>query len=124
GRGRGGRRSLSFENRPPCAIFRVDVAHGGLMASVPFRLKPGLEHRLEEAAESEDVSASDMASEAIEAFLYARDARRRDLRAAIAEAEKGIFVSSEAVERWMASWDTDHELPMPEPDIFPENNSK
>lgn len=43
-----------------------------------------------------------------------------DLRQAIAEADRGIFVSSEAVDRWMESWGTENELPMPEPDIFPE----
>jgi predicted transcriptional regulator len=40
------------------------------------------------------------------------------IRAAIAEADKGIFVSSEAVHRWMDSWDNDDELPIPEPDVF------
>jgi predicted transcriptional regulator len=96
------------------------------MASVPFplRLESQLKDRLEEAAQNEDRSAVEMASRAIKVFLDARDARRRDLEDAIAEADKGIFVSSEAVERWMASWDTDHELPMPEPDIFPDDNSK
>lgn len=46
-------------------------------------------------------------------------AKDEAIRAAIAEADKGVFVSSEAVHRWMESWDTDNELPMPEPDIFP-----
>lgn len=96
------------------------------MNSVPFslRLEPELKKRLEAAAESEDRSASYVATRAIEAFLDARDARRADLEAAIAESDKGVFVSSEAVERWMASWDTDNELPMPEPDIFPDDHSK
>lgn len=53
------------------------------------------------------------------AVPHEMDAEKAILEARIAEADKGIFVSAEAVHRWMESWDTDHELPMPEPDIFP-----
>lgn len=90
------------------------------MASSPFslRLSPELKERLDSVAESEDRSASYVATKAIEAFLDARDARHEAIRAAVAEADKGVFVSSEAVDRWMESWGTDNELPMPEPDVF------
>ena len=93
------------------------------MASRPFslRLSSDLKDRLEAVAEDEDRSASYIATKAIEAFLDARDARDRAIREAVEEADKGIFVSSEAVDRWMESWGTDNELPMPEPDIFPED---
>lgn len=92
------------------------------MASSPFslRLSPELKERLDAVAESEDRSASYVATKAIEAFLDARDARDAAIKAAIEEADKGIFVSSEAVDRWMESWGTDNELSMPEPDIFPD----
>ena len=94
------------------------------MASSPFslRLSPDLKERLDAVAESEDRSASYVTTKAIEAFLDARDAKDRAIRAAIEEADKGIFVSSEAVDRWMESWGTDNELPMPEPDIFPDDS--
>lgn len=90
------------------------------MASSPFslRLSPELKERLDAVAESEDRSASYVATKAIEAFLDARDAQDEAIREAIAEADTGVFVSSEAVDRWMESWGTDNELPMPEPDIF------
>jgi predicted transcriptional regulator len=93
------------------------------MNNVPFslRLEPVLKSRLEEAAQSEDRSASYVATRAIESFLDARDAKRAEIEAALVEADKGIFVSQEAVHRWMESWDTDNELPMPEPDIFPDS---
>ena len=52
--------------------------------------------------------------------LQGHDARDAAIKAAIEEADKGIFVSSEAVDRWMESWGTDNELSMPEPDIFPD----
>lgn len=90
------------------------------MASSPFslRLSPELKERLDAVAESEDRSASYVATKAIEAFLDARDARDEAIREALAEADTGVFVSSEAVDCWMESWGTDHELPMPEPDVF------
>jgi predicted transcriptional regulator len=94
------------------------------VASSPFslRLSPEIKERLDAVADSEDRSSSYIATKAIEAFLDARDAKDRAIREAIAEADKGIFVSSEAVDRWMESWGTDNELPMPEPDIFPDDS--
>ena len=46
------------------------------------------------------------------------EAKRVMIQAAMDEAEKGVFVSSEAVHRWMDSWDSENELPFPEPDVF------
>ncbi|MDB5525746.1 MAG: hypothetical protein JWM58_3509 [Rhizobium sp.] len=96
------------------------------MASVSFSLRRDLDlkHRLEEAAQSEDRSPKDIASDAIAAFLDAREFKKAEIEAALAEADKGIFVFQEAVDRWMDSWDADNELPMPEPDIFPANEQK
>jgi predicted transcriptional regulator len=34
--------------------------------------------------------------------------------------DKGVFISGEAIDAWLASWGTDKTLPMPEPDIFPQ----
>lgn len=39
------------------------------------------------------------------------------VRAAIAEASKGEFISQEAMDTWIDSWDSDAELPPPEPDV-------
>ncbi len=42
---------------------------------------------------------------------------------AIAEADKGVFISGKAMHRWIESWGTENELPPPEPDIFPESET-
>ena len=91
------------------------------MAPVPFslRLDAGIKSRLDQEARSADRSASYIAAKAIEAFLDTREAKRRAIEAAMAEADKGVFISQEAMTRWMDSWDTEHELPAPEPDVFP-----
>ncbi|MCY3852648.1 MAG: CopG family transcriptional regulator [Gammaproteobacteria bacterium] len=41
------------------------------------------------------------------------------IREAVAEADKGIFISQEKMDAWVSSWGTGLERPPPEPDIFP-----
>lgn len=94
----------------------------GRSLSVTF--SPDISERLDAVAESEDLSANHVASKVIEAFLDARDAKAAAIRVAIKEADSGVFVSQEAVHRWMESWDTDNELPIPEPDIFPDKEQR
>lgn len=74
---------------------------------------------LEREASLEDASASAIAEKAIEAYLKVKKAKRMAVLDASSEADKGIFVSREAVDRWVASWGGDTELPMPDPDVFP-----
>lgn len=83
------------------------------------RMDPNIKMRLENEARLEDRSASYIIQKALDQYLSVKERRRQDLDDAIAEADKGIFVSGEAVERWVLSWDTEGELPEPEPDIFP-----
>jgi predicted transcriptional regulator len=51
-------------------------------------------------------------------FLKNSESERRLLSERIAEADKGVFISSEAMHRWVESWGTENELPPPEPDVF------
>jgi hypothetical protein len=51
-------------------------------------------------------------------FLRSSEAERRLLKERIAEADKGVFISAEAMHRWIESWGTENELPPPEPDVF------
>ncbi len=91
------------------------------MASVQLsvRMDPDIKARLEKEARLEDRSASYIIQKALDQYLSVKERRRQDFDDAVAEADKGIFVSGEAVERWVLSWDTKNELPEPEPDIFP-----
>ena len=85
---------------------------------VSLRLDPKVKARLEEEARIANLSASSLANKAIETFLAARAAKRSQIEAALADAEKGEFISGEALDRWIDSWETEAELPPPEPDIF------
>jgi len=82
-----------------------------------LRIDAGLKKSLEQEARREDRSASYLAVKAIEAMLRNRVEKRAAIRAAIAEAGKGDFISQDAMDTWVASWDSDAELPPPEPDI-------
>jgi predicted transcriptional regulator len=96
------------------------------MSTVPMslRIDSKLKLALEREAELEDRSLGYMAQRAISHFVAGREEMRKMIDDAFAEADKGVFVSEEAVYSWMASWGTDNELPMPEPDIFPIDNGK
>ena len=51
-------------------------------------------------------------------MLELREVKKQAVQDAILEADKGIFVSQEAVHDWMDSWDTENELPKPKANIF------
>ncbi|MFO1033460.1 MAG: ribbon-helix-helix protein, CopG family [Hyphomicrobiales bacterium] len=91
------------------------------MATTPFSLRLDAEtkKRLDKNAKARKRPASFVVQEALNHYLDAQDHFRAEMEQALAEADKGVFISSEAMHRWMASWDTDNEQPAPEPDIFP-----
>ncbi|WP_108003410.1 CopG family ribbon-helix-helix protein [Mycoplana dimorpha] len=93
-----------------------------LAMSAPFslRLDSELKARLEAEARNQDRSASHVAAKAIEMFLDAQDAKRLAIERALEQADAGAFVSADAVHRWMNSWDSDQELPEPQPDRLKE----
>lgn len=88
------------------------------MGRASLLIDDGMLRELDREAALNGESPSEVAEAAIGAFLDAKAAKRAAIDAAAKEADKGIFISREAIERWMHSWDTDDELPPPEPDIF------
>ncbi|WP_187969670.1 CopG family ribbon-helix-helix protein [Aquibium microcysteis] len=90
------------------------------MGEVPLSLHVTAETKreLEEHARQLNVSVAEIAERAIASYLEIPARERAILKERLAEADKGVFISSEAMMRWMESWDTDEELPPPEPDVF------
>ncbi|WP_333815965.1 CopG family ribbon-helix-helix protein [Tabrizicola sp.] len=90
------------------------------MSSTRFtlRLEPELKQWLEDEARRRDRSAGWVAKQAIENMKRVSEMREQLIAEAIWEADKGAFVSRKAVHDWMETWDTDHEAPAPQPDIF------
>jgi predicted transcriptional regulator len=90
------------------------------MSSARFslRLDPELKAWVEEQAQRKDRSSGYIVTEAIRAQKEASDWKKRVLEEAAAEADKGVFISEEAMTRWFLSLGTENELPEPEPDVF------
>jgi len=82
-----------------------------------LRIDANLKKNLELEARREERSASYLAVKAIEAMLRERAEKRAAIRAAVSEADKGAFISHEAMDAWVSSWGENAELPPPEPDI-------
>ena len=89
-----------------------------------LRIDAGLKKDLEREARREERSASWLAVKAIEAMLRERAEKRDAIREAVAEADKGDFISQEAMDAWVSSWDTEAELPPPEPDVFSDQSDE
>ena len=53
--------------------------------------------------------------------LDLRKEKKQAVLQAIKEADKGVFISQNAVHKWMNSWDTKNELEKPKADIFLKN---
>ena len=94
-------------------IGSADIAKGTMMT---VRLKPGVKDKLDTLARDTKRSKSYLASEAIETYVNINAWQVEHIKAALAEDEAGApGVPHDEVMRWMESWDTDNELPRPEP---------
>ncbi len=96
------------------------------MATATFSMRMDAEtkRRLEEQAAQMDRSSAWVAQKAINEFLD-REARiAQSIKTALAEARQGVFVSGEAVEKWMDRWVDGHDDAFPEPDVSPDRKSK
>ncbi len=83
-----------------------------------LRIDADLKKNLEREAKREERSTSYLAVKAIEAMLRDRAEKRAAIHTAIMEADEGAFISQDAMDAWISSWDTDSELPPPKPDIL------
>lgn len=90
------------------------------MASARFsmRLEPELKDWLEEEAKRKDRSSGYIATQAIQSLKQATEQKRQIIHDAMTEADKGEFISEDAMTKWFLSLGTDEELPEPEPDVF------
>lgn len=92
------------------------------MKTTPYtiRLDNALKQALEREAALEDRPPAQLAVRAIRTMLEAKQAKRAAIEAALEEADKGRFISEDAMTAWIDSWDTDDEEAMPKSDILPD----
>lgn len=93
-------------------------------ATFSVRLPVEAKKELDAYARATRRSSAFIVKEAVEAHLADRRAYMETVEEGEREADEGVFVSGEAVIRWLQSWGTDNELPRPEPDIFPDKARK
>jgi predicted transcriptional regulator len=74
----------------------------------------------ERIASERNLPRDDLINEAIARYVDDETDYLAAVDEALAESEAGVFISGDRVLNWIKSWGTDIELPMPEPDIFPE----
>ena len=84
-----------------------------------MRLDPGLRDWLDAEAKRKDRSAAYVAKQAIQDLKNKTEAKAQMIREAVTQADKGVFISEEKMTAWFESLGTDHELPEPQADIFP-----
>ena len=84
-----------------------------------MRLDPELKDWLESEAKRKDRSAAYVAKQAIQALKNKTEAKTQMIREAVAQADKGVFISEDKMTAWFESLGTDHELPEPQDDTFP-----
>lgn len=90
------------------------------MGEVPLSLhiKAETSRRLEDEAQRQDVSSDEIAEQAIDWYVESQERERQLLRERAAEADKGVFISSGAMLRWMEELETNIDAPAPAPDVF------
>jgi RHH-type rel operon transcriptional repressor/antitoxin RelB len=80
-----------------------------------LRVKNELKEKLESLAEATQRSKSFLATEALERYIELESWQVAHIRKGIKQAEQGLVVSGEEMDRWLASWGTAKELPPPKP---------
>lgn len=90
----------------------------GSSSLVSIRFPDELRREVDELAKLTKQSRSFVVKEAVSAFLLDNRAHLEAIDEAVAEADKGVFVSGDAVDRWLASWGSGDDSAPPEPDIF------
>lgn len=84
--------------------------------SLTVELPQEIGAKLSEMARDANRSEAELASEAIASFIEHEAEQIARIRRALADARSGSpGITHAEIERWIDSWDTDHELPPPEP---------
>jgi len=82
------------------------------------RVPEALEAQLDYLSRASNRSKAYLAAEALGAYGKKNAWRAKELDAALVEANKGVFISHEAMLAWAGSIGSDQELAPPTPDIF------
>ena len=82
-------------------------------AILTVHLPTEIDARLDRLARTTSIGKSDLAADAIAAYLEEQERQLERIREGLADAEAGRVVAHEEVARWLESWGTEDELPPP-----------
>jgi RHH-type rel operon transcriptional repressor/antitoxin RelB len=82
---------------------------------ITLRVKNELKEKLESLAEATQRSKSFLATESLERYIELESWQVAHIRKGIEQAEEGLVVSGEEMDRWLSSWGAAKELPPPKP---------
>ncbi|MBL8905941.1 MAG: CopG family ribbon-helix-helix protein [Rhizobiales bacterium] len=78
-----------------------------------IEIDASIRSRLELIAQETGRSTSALAGEALSEYVTTQEWQIARIREAMAGMERGEGIPHEEVKRWVASWDTSNEVPMP-----------
>jgi RHH-type transcriptional regulator, rel operon repressor / antitoxin RelB len=78
-----------------------------MSTNLTVRLEDHVKDRLHSLAEATHTSRSSLAAQAIRNFIELNEWQMGQIRAALAEAERGEFASDEEVRRYVSKWGLD-----------------
>jgi predicted transcriptional regulator len=87
------------------------------------RLPEDLRVEVDKMAETAHRSRAYIIKAAVEAYVEDHRAYKAAVQEALVEADKGVFISGEAIHAWLDELRTNPDAPDPDPDIFPDVNA-
>lgn len=81
--------------------------------TITIRVAKSVKDRLESLARETKRSKSSLAAEGIGNFVDLEERQIAGIKQALTSIDRGLGVAQDDVEAWVASWDTDEELPAP-----------
>lgn len=83
-----------------------------------LKIDDDTKQRLEAEAHWQEQSEAQVAADALKSYLDRQEHFREAIEAAAAEADKGVFISSEAMLKWVEDLFDGKKTPPPRPDVF------
>ena len=84
-------------------------------AAIRIRVDEDTKAKLQAIADHDDRTLSYVAEQAIKDRIAFEEAQVRAIQVGLDAANRGEFIPHEDVKAWVESWDSDNELPAPEP---------
>ena len=82
--------------------------------TITIRVSKTMKDRLENLAKETKRSKSSLAAEGIGAFVDLEERQIAGIKKALNSIDRGLGATHDEVAAWVASWDTDDELPPPD----------